>query len=142
MKKIAITDYAFADLSIEEAILRPEGIEIVSFKEKRSTADLIGLVRDADAVIVQFASVNAAVVNAMTKAKVIVRYGIGYDNVDTVAARERGIPVCNIPDCHHPRHPVPLPSYRDRGPHARLQRQHRPHRCRSRRQARHFQPQR
>jgi len=98
MKKIAITDYAFADLSIEEAILRPEGIEVVSFKEKRSTADLIDLVHDADAVIVQFASVNAAVVNAMTKAKVIVRYGIGYDNVDTGAARERGIPVCNIPD--------------------------------------------
>ena len=98
MKKIAITDYAFADLSIEEAILRPEGIDVVSFKEKRSTAELIDLVRDADAVIVQFASVNAAVVNAMSKAKVIVRYGIGYDNVDTGAARERGIPVCNVPD--------------------------------------------
>ena len=98
MKKIAITDYSFADLSIEEAILRPEGIEVVSFKEKRSTAELIDLVRDADAVIVQFASVNAAVVNAMSKAKVIVRYGIGYDNVDTGAARERGIPVCNVPD--------------------------------------------
>jgi D-3-phosphoglycerate dehydrogenase len=27
-----------------------------------------------------------------------VRYGIGYDNVDGAAARERGIPVCNIPD--------------------------------------------
>ncbi len=98
MKKIAITDYTFPDLSIEEAILRPEGIEVVSFKEKRSTAELIDLVHDADAVIVQFASVNAAVVNAMSKAKVIVRYGIGYDNVDTGAARERGIPVCNIPD--------------------------------------------
>jgi D-3-phosphoglycerate dehydrogenase len=34
----------------------------------------------------------------MTKAKAIVRYGIGYDNVDCAAARERGIPVCNIPD--------------------------------------------
>jgi len=98
MKKIAITDYAFADLSIEEAILRPEGIEVVSYKDKRSTAELIDLVRDADAVIAQFASVNAALVNAMTKAKVIVRYGIGYDNVDTGAARERGIPVCNVPD--------------------------------------------
>jgi D-3-phosphoglycerate dehydrogenase len=34
----------------------------------------------------------------MQRAKVIVRYGIGYDNVDVKAARERGIPVCNIPD--------------------------------------------
>ena len=98
MKKIAITDYTFPDLGIEEAVLRPEGIEIVSFKEKRSTSELIGLVRDADAVIAQFAPVNAEVVNAMTRAKVIVRYGIGYDNVDTKTARERGIPVCNVPD--------------------------------------------
>ena len=29
MKKIAITDYTFPDLGIEEAVLRPEGIEIV-----------------------------------------------------------------------------------------------------------------
>lgn len=98
MKKIAITDYAFPDLSIEEAIFRSEGIEVVSFKEKRSPAELITLVRDADAVIAQFAQVNAEVVNAMTKAKAIVRYGIGYDNVDCAAARERAIPVCNVPD--------------------------------------------
>jgi D-3-phosphoglycerate dehydrogenase len=34
----------------------------------------------------------------MTKAKAIVRYGIGFDIVDCNAARERGIAVCNIPD--------------------------------------------
>ncbi|MDA0591545.1 MAG: C-terminal binding protein, partial [Planctomycetota bacterium] len=34
----------------------------------------------------------------MQRAKVIVRYGIGVDNVDLEAARARGIPVCNVPD--------------------------------------------
>ena len=98
MPTIAITDYTFPDLSLEEAVLRPAGVEIVSFKEKRSPAELAELVRDADAVIAQFAPVNAEVVAAMAKAKAIVRYGIGFDNVDCAAARERGIPVCNIPD--------------------------------------------
>jgi len=98
MPTIAITDYTFPDLSLEEAVLRPAGVEIVSCKEKRSPAELAELVRDADAVIAQFAPVNAEVVNAMTKARAIVRYGIGYDNVDIAVARERGIPVCNIPD--------------------------------------------
>ena len=69
MPKIAITDYSFPDLSIEESILLPEGIEIVSFKEKRSPAELAHLLRDADAVITQFAPVDAEVVNAMTKVR-------------------------------------------------------------------------
>lgn len=34
----------------------------------------------------------------MQKARVIVRYGIGVDNVDLAAARAKGIPVCNVPD--------------------------------------------
>ena len=34
----------------------------------------------------------------MQNAKVIVRYGIGVDNVDLESARQRGIPVCNVPD--------------------------------------------
>jgi D-3-phosphoglycerate dehydrogenase len=98
MPTIAVTDYTFPDLSLEEAILLPAGVEIVSLKEKRPPAEIANLVRNADAVIAQFAPVNAEVVNAMTKAKAIVRYGIGYDNVDCATAYERGIPVCNIPD--------------------------------------------
>jgi D-3-phosphoglycerate dehydrogenase len=98
MPTVAITDYTFPDLSFEEAVLRPAGVEIVSFKEKRPPAEVAELVREADAVIAQFASVNADVINAMTNAKAIVRYGIGFDNVDCNAARERGIAVCNIPD--------------------------------------------
>ena len=55
MPTVAITDYTFSDLSLEEAVLRPAGIEIVSFTEKRSPAELAELVRNADAVIAQFA---------------------------------------------------------------------------------------
>jgi D-3-phosphoglycerate dehydrogenase len=98
MPTVTITDYTFPDLSVEESILRPAGVEILSSKERPSPATLEGLVREADAVIVQFAPVDAAAVQAMSRAKAIVRYGIGYDNVDSTAARSRGIPVCNIPD--------------------------------------------
>lgn len=94
--KVAVTDYTFPDLDIERAILAPSGCEIVAIKEKKSPADLIPLVRDADVVISQFAPVNADVIAAMTKARAIVRYGIGVDNVDLDAARAKHIPVCNI----------------------------------------------
>jgi D-3-phosphoglycerate dehydrogenase / 2-oxoglutarate reductase len=92
---VAVTDYTFPDLSLEESILA--GYQVRSIKEKRGPAELIPLVADADAVITQFAPVNAEVIAAMNKARVIVRYGIGVDNIDLEAARLKGIPVCNIP---------------------------------------------
>lgn len=96
--KVAVTDYSFPDLAVEETILLGAGHTLAAWKEKRTPAELASLVGDADAVITQFAPVNAEVIGAMQKARVIVRYGIGVDNVDLEAARARGIPVCNVPD--------------------------------------------
>jgi D-3-phosphoglycerate dehydrogenase len=97
MLTVAITDYTFSDLEIEQAILSAAGFKLRSGNHKQIPA-LQALVAEADAVITQFAPINADVIGAMQRAKVIVRYGIGYDNVDVGAAHKRGIPVCNIPD--------------------------------------------
>lgn len=95
--KVAITDWTFADLGVEERILAPHGC-LVQGRQCKTEAELIALVADADGVITQFARLTPPVIQAMAKARVIVRYGIGVDNVDLEAARARGIPVCNIPD--------------------------------------------
>lgn len=97
MPIVTITDYTFPSLEIEEGILAPRGFTLRTGQWK-ATENLIPQVTDADAVITQFAPINAEVIAAMTKARVIVRYGIGVDNVDLDAARARGIPVCNVPD--------------------------------------------
>ncbi|MFZ4732249.1 MAG: C-terminal binding protein [Pirellulales bacterium] len=97
MPTVAITDHSFPDLEIEQTILSAAGCEVRCGNDRQTSA-LKSIVADADAVITQFAPINAEVIGAMQRAKVIVRYGIGYDNVDVKAARERGIPVCNIPD--------------------------------------------
>ncbi len=96
-KKIVITDWTFQDLGIEEQLVQANGATLVG-KQCKSAADLISLVADADAVITQFAKIDAAVIGAMQRARVIVRYGIGVDNVDLDAARQHNIPVCNVPD--------------------------------------------
>ncbi len=96
--KVAVTDYSFLDLSVEESILQASGHFISAWKERKSAAELPALVTDADAVITQFAPVNADVIASMQQTRVIVRYGIGVDNVDLAAARAKGIPVCNVPD--------------------------------------------
>ena len=95
--KIAVTDYTFGDLDIETAVLAPLGCQVVG-QRTHAEAELIELVRDADCVITQFAPVNARVIDAMQRARAIVRYGIGVDNVDLAAAAAKNIPVCNVPD--------------------------------------------
>jgi len=94
---VAITDWTFPDLGIEEEVLKPVGHQIIA-RQCKSEADLISLTRDADCVITQFARVNANVIAAMARARAIVRYGIGVDNVDLDAARAHGIPICNVLD--------------------------------------------
>ncbi|MDD4889224.1 MAG: C-terminal binding protein [Phycisphaerae bacterium] len=98
MLKVAVTDYGFDTLDIEAAILEPLGCTVVGNKTGKDPAKLRELVADADIVITQFAPVDAAAIDAMQKSRIIVRYGIGVDNVDLKAAAAKGIPVCNVPD--------------------------------------------
>jgi D-3-phosphoglycerate dehydrogenase len=97
MPKVAVTDFTFASLDLERAVLEPLGCR---FEAAQCTTpeQLVPLVRDADVVITQFAPLTGPVVGAMARCRAIVRYGIGVDNVDLEAAAARGIPVCNVPD--------------------------------------------
>ena len=97
MTRVLITDYTFPDLQIEESVLQDPQIEVTGCQYK-TVDDLKPMVANADAVITQFAPVDRDVIAAMQNARVIVRYGIGVDNVDLEAATEKNIPVCNIPD--------------------------------------------
>jgi D-3-phosphoglycerate dehydrogenase len=101
MPKVLVTDHTFDPLDIEQRILAPVG-GILLAHQCKSVAQLLPLVADADAVITQFSPVTAEVITRMRNARVIVRYGIGVDNIELQAAKERGIPVCNVPEyCIH-----------------------------------------
>ena len=97
MPKVVVTDYTFSSLEVEQTIVEEAGFHFSAY-QCSGVAELMEVCADADAVITQFAPVNDEVVSAMQKAKVIVRYGIGYDNVACETASKKGIPVCNIPD--------------------------------------------
>lgn len=94
---IVVTDYKFPDLAIEAEAAEQAGCALIGH-HCETEAELQAAVAVADAVITQFARLSEPVVAAMARARAIVRYGIGVDNVDLEAARRRGIPVSNIPD--------------------------------------------
>ena len=55
--------------------------------------------RTADAILAWHeVSLGADVIDKLDRCRVIVRIGVGYDNVDLQAAGARGIVVCNVPD--------------------------------------------
>src|SRR5579863_5511070 len=95
---VVVTDYSFHDdLAVERALLEPLGCRITG-AQCRTEAEVAVAVQDADFVLTQFAPVSALAIQAMRKARSITRYGIGVDNVDLAAARDRNIPVYNVPD--------------------------------------------
>ena len=61
-------------------------------------ARTVEAVRDADAVMLREAPLPASVVEQLERCRVIVRYGVGVDNVDLAAAAARHIYVANVPD--------------------------------------------
>lgn len=97
--KIVITDFGDPQHEIEEAELRASGLDYELVRlNARTAAELIPHVRDAHALIVQWASISRPVIEALQNCRVISRYGIGVDMIDLEAASEYGIPVCNVPD--------------------------------------------
>ncbi len=94
---VFITDAGFANVDTERGIVEKAG-HTLHLKQCKTEEDLLNEVTTADALIVQWAPVSAKVIDALTQCKIIVRYGIGVDNVDLEAAKAKRIPVCNIPD--------------------------------------------
>lgn len=97
MFKVYVTDYDYPDLAIERSVLEPIGAEVIGLQDRTGTR-LAELAADADALLEQYAQINAATIRKLKHCKVIARYGIGTDIVDLAAAARAGITVTNVPD--------------------------------------------
>lgn len=97
MSIVVVTDHIFPALDRERAFAEGIGAE---FRAAQCTTEeaTVEVVRGADIVFVNFAPVTPAVLDALAPGAVLIRYGVGWDNVDTDAANARGISVCNVPD--------------------------------------------
>ncbi len=95
--RVVVTDYLDDDLLPEREAL--QDLAEVEALRARSEDELRGRVDDADALLVyHHVTLGPATIERLRRCKVIVRCGVGYDNVDHEAAARRGIPVANVPD--------------------------------------------
>lgn len=94
---VVVTDFIKPPLVVEEEILA--GVARVSALDAYGEADLSGRIEEADAIMMyHFITLSAPTIRKLKNCKLIVRCGVGFDNVDYRVAREVGIPVANVPD--------------------------------------------
>lgn len=95
--RVVVTDYTFPDLAQEEAAARAGGAEFAAF-QCRSAADVAQAVAGADVAVVQFAPFGPDAAAAVKPGAVVIRYGVGYNNIDLAAATAHGLRVGYVPD--------------------------------------------
>ena len=97
---VLITALSFGRYSPEPRSLLGESGYTVRMNElgrPMTASELQEAVSDADALIVGVDPVTAEVLDAAPRLKVVAKHGVGVDNIDLTAARDRGVWVANAP---------------------------------------------
>lgn len=95
--KVVVTDDRYGAYREESAVLDDIGAEL-KVCHFNNPAEALKELEDADGVFCNLFPMTEEIMAGMKKCRVISRYGVGYDNVDTAAAERRGIAVTNVPD--------------------------------------------
>lgn len=97
--RIIVTDYIEPDLEWERAQLAGAPATLEAFQLKSaSREDLLAQIGDADVLVVNMVKFSRDVIEDLRSCKLIIRHGVGYDNIDVDAATDHGIQVCYVPD--------------------------------------------
>ncbi len=95
--KIYITDCDHESMDIEKKTFTKEGVdfEILNVTQPE---DIIRACHDADALILQYATISDNVLISLKNLKGVVRYGVGVNTIDIESATKNNVAVCNVPD--------------------------------------------
>ena len=95
--RVVITDCDHGSIEEEKAEFGQMGAELI-LAQVQEEKDLICVCKDADGLLNQYALLTRKVLENLPKCRVISRYGVGVDSVDSKAATDLGIIVANVPD--------------------------------------------
>jgi D-3-phosphoglycerate dehydrogenase/C-terminal binding protein len=94
---VVITDFLCDDLQPERKVL--DGVAEVTALDAHCEDELVGRIEKVDAIILYHnMTITQPTIERLRQCKLIVRGGVGVDNVDLELARRREIPVACVPD--------------------------------------------
>jgi D-3-phosphoglycerate dehydrogenase len=94
---VVITDATFPDVDRERAAAEALGASF-EFCDCRTPEDVAAVVKGAKVAVVQFAELNAEAVEGLAPDATVIRYGVGYNNLDVAAMNKRNIQGVYVPD--------------------------------------------
>jgi len=94
MSRVVVTDYTFPTLTQEQSAAGPD----FSAHQCRTAEDVAAALAGAQVAVVQFAPFGPAAAAAMQKGGTVIRYGVGYNNIDLAACAAHGLRVGYVPD--------------------------------------------
>lgn len=92
--KIGITD-RIIDLGIHKESLEKKGFEFFFLDSTDENTFDTNIIKELDALLVWHAKITEKTIKNLNKCKIVIRYGIGYDQVDGQKLREKGIDFSN-----------------------------------------------
>ena len=94
MSRVVVTDYTFPSLTQEQAAAGQD----FAAHQCRTAEDVATAVAGAQVAVVQFAPFGPAAAAAMQPGGTVIRYGVGYNNIDLAACAAHGLRVGYVPD--------------------------------------------
>jgi D-3-phosphoglycerate dehydrogenase len=97
--RIIVTDYIEPDLDWERRQLAAFPVSLEAHQLKSSPVpEIISTIHEANVLIVNMTRMTKEILQNLHSCRLIIRHGVGFDNVDVAAATDMGIQVCYVPD--------------------------------------------
>ena len=96
-RKVVVFGHGYENYQPETDVLRPHDVATIVHVAV-DDPDAEEQLRTADAILVRETLFDAERIDRLERCRVIVRYGVGTDNIDLDAAARRRIYVANVPD--------------------------------------------
>lgn len=95
--KIVILDSGYKSYAFEKELFEGNGFELkIHPTYDGEKNDKMEFAKDADGILVRHTRIDEEFLSKMENLKAVVRYGVGYDNIDVKACTRFGVKVANV----------------------------------------------
>jgi len=95
--EVVIIDSGYKSYAFEKELFKKNGFSLKIYPiYKGDPSGKRNFAKDADGILVRHTTIDEAFLSEMKNLKAVVRYGVGYDNIDIEACSKCGVKVANV----------------------------------------------